>query len=85
MKFDLELFKQVIESDTDELISFQQLLDGYVDSVDDNYLDSLEHKLEAFIEKGCNGVSNDANVDVFVKTVLVKYAYLQGLKEGKES
>ena len=84
MKFDLELFKQSIESDTKELVEFNLFVDESLYSIDDNYLDSLESKLEAFILEGCNGVNNGQNVQVFVKTVLVKYAYLQGLKEGKE-
>lgn len=85
MKFDLELFKQAIESDTKELVEFNLFMDESLDGIDDEYLDSLESKLEAFILEGCNGVNNDQNVQVFVKTVLIKYAYLQGLKEGEES
>lgn len=85
MKFDLELFKQAIESDTKDLIEFNLFMDKSLESIDDEYLDTLEGKLEDFITEGCDGVSNDHNVQVFVKTVLIKYAYLQGLKEGKES
>ena len=83
MNFDLELFKQVIESDTKELIEFNQFMDESVNSIDDDYLDSLEDKINTFIEQGCKGVSNYINVQVFVKTVLIKYAYLQGIKEGQ--
>ena len=84
MKFDLELFKQAIESDTKELIEFNLFMDESLDSIDDDYLNTLESKLEAFILEGCDGVNNEHNVQVFVKTILIKYAYLQGLKEGKE-
>ena len=85
MKFDLEVFKQAIESDTKELVEFNLFMDESLDSIDDEYLDTLHGKLNAFILEGCNGVNNEHNVQVFVKTVLIKYAYLQGLKEGKES
>ena len=85
MKFDLELFKQAIESDTKELTEFRQFIDQSLDSIDDGYLDTLDDKLQSFITEACEGVDNETNVQVFVKTVLIKYAYLQGLKEGKES
>lgn len=83
MNFDLELFKQAIESDTKELIEFNQFMGESVNNIDDDYLGSLEDKLNAFVEQGCDGVNNDINVQVFVNTVLIKYAYLQGLKDGK--
>lgn len=83
MNFDLELFKQAAESDTKELVEFNQFMDESVNNIDDDYLGSLEDKLNAFIEHGCDGVNIDINVQVFVKTVLIKYAYLQGLKDGK--
>ena len=85
MKFDLELFKQAIESDTRELIEFHRFIDEGLDSIDDDYLNTLDDKLQSFIAEACEGVNNETNVQVFVKTVLIKYAYLQGLKEGKES
>ena len=83
MNFDLELFKQAVESDTKELVEFNQFMDESVNNIDDDYLGSLEDKLNAFIKQGCDGFNNDINVQVFVKTVLIKYAYLQGLKDGK--
>lgn len=85
MKFDLELFKQAIECNTKELVEFHQFIDQSLDSIDDDYLNTLDDKLQSFITEACEGVNNDTNVQVFVKTVLIKYAYLQGLKEGKES
>lgn len=83
MKFDLELFKQAIESDTKELVEFHKFLDKSIDSVDDDYLNTLDGKMQDFIDVACNGVLNDVNLQVFVKVTLIKYAYLQGLKDGE--
>lgn len=83
MNFDLEIFKQAIEADTKELAEFHKFIDENLDTIDDNYLNSLEDKMENFFKEVCNGINNQTNVEVFVKTVLIKYAYLQGLKDGK--
>ena len=86
MNFDLELFKQAIESDAKDLEEFRQLLDTSMESIEDDYLDSVQGKYEDFIDKFCNKVDNTDNLKVFISTVLVKYAYLQylqGLKDGQ--
>ena len=83
MNFDLELFKQAIESDTKELEEFHKFMDESINSVDDDYLNSLDDKVDSFMDEVCGGVDNSVNFEVFVKTVLVKYAYLQGIKDGQ--
>ena len=83
MNFDLELFKKAIESDTKELAEFHKFMDESINSVDDDYLNSLDDKADSFINEVCGGVNNSVNFEVFVKTVLVKYAYLQGIKDGQ--
>ena len=83
MNFDLELFKQAIESDAKDLEDFRQLLDTSMESIEYDYLDSVQGKYEDFIDKFCNKVDNTDNLIVFISTVLVKYAYLQGIKDGQ--
>ena len=83
MNFDLELYNQAIDSDSKDLEDFRQLLDTSMESIEEDYLDSVQGKYEDFIDKFCNKVDNTDNLKVFISTVLVKYAYLQGLKDGK--
>ena len=83
MNFDLELFKQAIESDTKELGEFHKSMDEGVNSVDDDYLNSFEDKANSFIDEVCGGDNNEVDFELFVNVVMSKYAYLQGIKDGQ--
>lgn len=84
MKFDLELFKQVVESDVSELEKFREVYDTFLDSIEDEHLETVLYKqLTSFIDKHCNGVHIDNNVKVFMTLIISKYSYEQGLKDGE--
>lgn len=84
MQFNLELFKQVVETDLTELENFRAIYDKFLDSVEDEYLETVFYEqLNLFIRDYCNGIEAEHNFRVFMSLIVSKYCYEQGLKDGK--
>lgn len=84
MNFNLELFKQAFESDVKELNSFRNKVDSYLDSLDDDYIENVMNSQLPEFSKELGVPVNEDVINVFIKTFLIKYAYQQGLKDGKD-
>ena len=71
MNFNLESFKKVVEKDLSTLEQFRKVYDSFLDTVEDEYLDTVfTDKHNSFIDKYCEGICDDHNTRLYMFLVV---------------